>query len=426
MARTQSGNQIIVEGAERGAVFPASRQEVYKELVIDGRTAAFSIGGGAFSPNLQILGAGTIRGPVFASENLRMENDGSLGPQRLLSGASAYQSIITNPLQSVDVEESPAARLGGISFIVRGDIQSMAKVRLRNTLVVGSVKAPDIHIQNCIVLGTVNAGGDLGLFTSVCSTFGLYKANQIVMSGPTSIIAAGGMSVNPPMFEDYQAENGRVFPFSIRYLPLCRNSETGCEMGLKPPLKRADGLPDDSMGVGESSPDESVSGNNPASDDGDPSSSDHSRNSRFGSQGICCAYWLKQECSYQRDISLRPCDFIQLFVKKESQAGGMKYFVSGEPTPQERGDNPSDKDPATETVHDGMVPHYFFGIQNRAIQLEKLVNSEAQFQRILHGIFSFEHISPEDRETEKQSWESLSAEERRLMELATDGLESYT
>jgi len=86
MARKQSGNRIIVEGKETGGIFPSDREESLMEICIDGTKSAFQLSGSAFSPNLHILGSGAIRGPVFASETLRLENDNRNGPQRFSSG----------------------------------------------------------------------------------------------------------------------------------------------------------------------------------------------------------------------------------------------------------------------------------------------------------------------------------------------------
>jgi hypothetical protein len=381
MARTASGNKIIIEGIEQGSVFPIHREETLKEIMVDGRKTPFDVKGGIYSPNLVIVGQGITRGPVFASENLRLEMNTDKGRQIFLSGLSAYRSITANPLSKTDIDQSPAATIEGIRFVIRGDVTATQKVILRNALIIGSISAPSVEIQNCIVLGSIFADKFPGHIHAICSCFGIYEAKKIVIEGPTTLTVAGGASENEPELIDHLQNPGRNYPLAIRLLPLCRTENVGCGIRNKPPEKLTE----------------------------TPNKEEYTQN-----PGISCIYWLHQICGHKEAVSLCKADFIPVGVNVEEQSPNT-YSIQIEDADPEA--NTGFRTQAGET-------YWVLGVQGRAVHLKVMEKSNKTFEEIIQGIFAYEHLDPDARKDLKVKWEVLSRDEQRLLKMATDGLES--
>ncbi|MBN1969908.1 MAG: hypothetical protein JW870_11120 [Candidatus Delongbacteria bacterium] len=371
MAKSISGDKIVATKTETGSLFPTNREETYKDIIVDGRKESFYIGGGVFSANLQILGEGTIRGPVFASKNLRMENNNQ-NPQCYLSGLEAYQSILSQSTGSVDIFKSLSGDINGLDFLIRGDVVSSEKVILSNTCVIGSIEAPDVILNNSIVFGTIQARSNLEV---ICSIIATYNVKNIKFVGPCSVLVAGGISEIKPEMCDFKYGES-ILKSSLRYIPICRIKKVGCGMD---PMK-IDDLTDEiqiklkKLGI-----------------------------------GLFCSTWLKNECPYTNNINLSECDFIQKKVKKINNMYSLL----------ENQDITNSNKEKTKTID-----AYFFGIQGRALDLKILQEQNKDFFRILHGIFAFEHLTPENKAKEKQLWKKLTSHEKKLFEIATKGLES--
>lgn len=382
MARRMSGNKIIIEGLEQASIFPINREETLKEIMVDGRGNPFDVKGGIYSPNLMIVGPGVVRGPVFASETMRLEMSDSKGEQIFLSGLSAYRSISATPLSETHVDQSPSAIIDGIRFVIRGDVTATQKVILRNAFVIGSICAPLIEIQNSIVFGSVFADQFPGHFHAICSCFGIYEAKKITIEGPTTLLIAGGMSEREPDLIDHQPEPEKTYPFAIRFLPLCRMENVGCGIKNRPPERLSETAKKDEY---------------------------------TQSPGISCIYWLHQICGYKDSVSLCKADFAHVGVnlKQESPEVHIVHIQDVDPETTKGSQNG-----AKESC-------WVFGLQGRAVHLEALEQSNRNFQEILQGVFAYEHLDPDLRQKFKLKWEILSRDEQRLLRMATDGLESH-
>ncbi len=381
MARNVTGQKIFVEGEERASVFPTNREETLKDFVLDGRRIPFAVEGGIYSSTLLLRGVGTLMGPAFAIGDMRLEMGDQSGFQRLLSGVSAGHSIVSSLQARCSVDESPAAVLDGIRFVIRGDVTSCDKVVLRNTLVIGSISAPAIDLHACVVLGCLFARQAPGHIHATCSSFGLYRSRRITLEGPTTLFVAGGSSEQEPEFVDYKLDDGSVVSWAMRLLPLCRISGVGCGM---PP-----GLPDQ---VIEGAP----------TFDGCP--------------GIGCPYWLHQCCAYASRISLHKCDFMEMLVSIDEQTSDV-YAV-----------NVQGASPEELRLHkeEGKQTNWFLGAQSRALDFGAVQEAENRFQQALHAVFAYEHLTPEARVRANKEIEAdlnLSGDEVRLLKLATEGLD---
>ena len=234
MARNISGDKIVVTGEESGALFPTNREECYKDVYVDGTNKFFNVNNSAFSPNLKMSGAGTIRGAVFASKNLRLENDGNLGVQCFLSGLSSHDSIIAESLGDNKITSGVSNGIENAKFVVRGDIVCGNKVSLQNTVVIGSVYANLIELHNSIVFGTVKAENSL---KATCSGLGMFRAKRVDFNGPTKIYTASGFSLDEPTFNSYE-ELETDYPCKLYYDPLCRFYKIAIEDWLSPELSQ--------------------------------------------------------------------------------------------------------------------------------------------------------------------------------------------
>lgn len=340
MTRKISGDQIVVKGSESGALFPTNREECFKEILVDGRSKEFSLDSGAFSPNLEILGGGRVKGPVFSSENLRIENDGKKGPQCFLSGAFAHDTILAETAGDSKVENSPAASSEGIRFVIRGDVVAGRKIMLRNTCVVGSVCAPNVHLQNSVVLGNIVAKNEL---QAICSGLSLFRTRKLELNGPTKIFIAGGISKEKPQVAPYE-ELGSVYDFLMVYQPLCRKL------------------------------------------------------------GVANEGWLCEENEYPNSIQMGLYDFLEV------KSNNLPEFIGEDLL--EIGVNKN-----------GGEEVYFFGTQGRALEMNSVEEFNDRFNAILHGVFAFEHLTPEKREEQRMLWEEhLSPYEQKIMQYATEGI----
>lgn len=372
MARSISGDKIIVTGNEIGSQFPTNRMEIQKEIVLDGRKAPFTIEGGIFSPNLHVLGGGVIKGPVFSSETLRMENDGAQGVQMYLSGITAQKSIVSESTGHAAVEKSLAATMDGLRFIVRGDIVSGERINLQDTCVVGSVKAPQVTLKHSMILGTVISDYHI---ECLCSAIGMYQSSTITFRGPCSIFSAGGQSNAKPAFENY--DDKERFITTLRYIPLCRVKNVGCQMGLASFEEKIDGDKAEIM-------------------------------KKLG-VGIACGTWLSGACPFADHVSLGKQDFYDI------PRSAVPSSVTDRGKPARKGSLAGSTSSSL----------WILGIMGRAFSLEGLKKQNDDFMRILHGIFAFEHLSAEQCDEERRIWDRfLSPNELALMTMVTSGLKN--
>lgn len=386
MARSLSGKNLVVQGVEQGSVFPTNRVEAARDVLIDGRAEEFDIRGGVYSHNLSVVGSGTIRGPVLSGADLRMEVR-EPGLQRLLGGVAAHQSVVAKPMGIKPLGESPAATTDGIRFVVRGDIQA-ERVVLQNTLVVGSISSPEVRLENSIVLGAIVCRDSPGQLHAIASSFGLFDVKRLIIEGPTTLSIAAGATDEAPEFrplavgaltgQEGASGNGKEvesLPPRMRLLSLCRLEETGCGI----PNEAIHNLPEDTP--------------NPE---------------RFGGvPGISCEYWLYGVCPYARSVSLYPSDFVQLAVEVGEDS---VRVLDGE---RPRSDAQLRK-------------RWFFGVHSRAVNAERLKETDHAFQELLHMIFSFEHLDEESRELleARLKSRSVSVQETILFRRAIEGLDT--
>lgn len=385
MTRAISGEKIVVTDSEVGSQFPSNRMETYKEIVIDGRKSPFQLEGGVFSPNLQVLGGGVVKGPAFANETVRMENDGSEGVQVCLSGITAQKSIVSISSGEPGIEHSFAAKIDGLRFVIRGDVISGERISLQDTCVIGSVKAPQITLKHSMVLGTTVADYHI---ECLASSIGMYQSSTIAFLGPCSIFWAGGQSVDQPQFKKYDEQ--KRFPTTLRFVPLCRVKNVGCQMGM---ASLSEGI-----------------------------EKERAEKMKTLGVGISCGSWCSHQCPFANQVGLGLQDFYNisrsafpsvLSRKKGTTGGGQKN-----PMP------PDPKSPST-PVAGASDSLWILGILGRAFAIEKLDEQNQNFLRILHGVFAFEHLSPEQRAEERRNWKQrLSPHELHLMKTATIGLEN--
>lgn len=400
MTRSGTRTKEVVEGTEVAGVFPATRGDLKRRLILDGREEAFDVRGGVYARLVRSLGHGTVRGPILAGESVFLEVEAP-ATQLLLGGVSAHQEVVTQSVGegSAGLDMTPTASPEGIRFVIRGDVAAGRRVVLRNALVLGSVRAPAIRLETSIVLGQVIAGGLPGELHAVCSTFGVYHVHRLVVEGPTAILVAGGSSDEEPEFRDHEpAEGATAYPFAMRLLSLCRQKKIGC------------GLPNSPL---EELP-ETVA-----------------KPERFGqSPGICCAYWLHQACPYHRGVALGRADFTRAdpttgrLELADSRGGG----PSGDQGSRTDAAKPKGAelpgDPVPEGVGDRETGRWYFGLQNRAQNLTPLVESDAFFDSVLHRVFAYEHLSDKARARLLKDLKSkrLSAQEARILRMAIEGL----
>ena len=360
MARTQSGNKIVVTLDEVDSLFPARREDIDREIIIDGRKEPFHIRGGAYSPNLEILGNGKIRGAIFASETVRAEisvnNDHSdLNAQYYLSGISAKKSISLNSAKS---------KIGdNYKYIIRGDVLAGDRVSLTDACVIGSVQAPNVYLKNSAVFGTINADYNL---ESVCSLIGMYRTNTITFKGPNTISVAGGMSSSPPECKNLTKPS--PFKFGLRFLPACRTEKTGCQMNLS-------GLSEEKFQEMGKDVEDLIQ-------------------IEQSGTGLICMSWLENNCPFADNIRLGKLDFYQISRRLlEKAEDGRK----------------------TGNISDSDEEVWILGVQGRALAFKNLKEQNDEFFRILRGIFAYEHISSEQKEAEQERWEDfLSEQEQEL------------
>ncbi len=389
----------MVEGTERGGVFPATRGDLKKRLVLDGRAEPFDVHGGVYAREVRSVGAGTVRGPILAAESVRLEVEAP-GIQRPLGGVSAHQEVSTQPVGegAADLDMSPTASPEGIRFVIRGDVSAGERVSLRNTLVLGSVRAPAVRLESCIVFGQIVAREMPGELHAVCSTFGVYHTRRLIVEGPTTILVAGGSSDEEPDLRDHEpVDGGTAYPSSMRLLSLCRQKKIGC------------GLPNSALKELPETVEEL---------------------DRFtDSPGICCAYWLHQACPFRRGVALGRADF----TRAERAAGGLELAGPERAEPMDEGPTsgdwePEGAEPAGEQVPEGgshrESGRWYFGLQNRAQNLTPLVESDAFFDSVLHRVFAYEHLSDEARGRllKDLKGKRLSTQEARLLRLTVEGL----
>jgi hypothetical protein len=390
----------LVEGPEAGGVFPTTRGDLKKQLILDGRSEPFDVHGGVYARVVRSVGNGTVRGPILAGESVHLEVEAP-ATQRLFGGLSAPQEVSTQPVGngSADLDMSPTASPEGIRFVIRGDVAAGERITLRNALVLGSVRAPVIRLESSIVFGQIIAGGAPGELHAVCSTLGVYHARRVIMEGPTTILVAGGSSDEEPDFRDHEpVEGSTAYPFSMRLLSLCRQKKIGC------------GLPNSTL---KELP-ETVT-----------------KPERFTqSPGISCAYWLHRACPFHRGVTLGGADFTRADPRGDrvELAGSESAAPSGDEGPVDDGAEQKDAELSGEQGSDGVsdqeTGRWYFGLQNRAQNLTPLVESDAFFDSVLHRVFAYEHLSDKARARllKDLKGKRLSSQEARILRMAVEGL----
>ncbi len=367
MARSVHGASIVVKGSQPGPAFPRSSDELRHALVLDGRKRPFEIRAGAFGADIRAMGEGTVHGPALSNGDIRLEVvSGQM--QRWFGGLRAAGEILVR--SSDDQDRTPqsgaAATVGGVRFVVRGDIAAGARIVLENVLVAGSVSAPEIQLKNSVILGDVVTVGEVGELHAVCSTFGLYDVGSLILEGPTTLHVAGGVSDHEPVFRDHVDTTGgdTVHPFAMRALALCRDPQIGC--GIPTELS-----PEVTGTIAAKSP-----------------------------PGTCCAHWVEGACPFADAVSLGRHDFVQL-----APHSGQDPDAPSE-APEDRG-------------------RWFFGLQNRSLDWAPVDTAGKRFASLLHGVMAFHHLADDARARLLAGLRDgrISPNESRLLLLAIDGLE---
>jgi hypothetical protein len=218
MARTATGDKIVVTGEETGALFPTNREETFKEIHVNGSRKAFYITNSAFSPNLKFIGSGTIKGAVFATESIRLENDGKIGVQCFQSGLATHGTIIGESLGDNKISSSVPASMDNARFIIRGDIIAGKSVKLINAIVLGSIFCESLELENSIVFGTCRVKGEL---IATFSGLSIFRTRSLILNGPIKFFTASGVSIEEPVFNSFN-HLGVLYPSIMLYDPLCR------------------------------------------------------------------------------------------------------------------------------------------------------------------------------------------------------------
>jgi len=331
MSKTYSGDKIVIKGKETGSLYPTNREETFKEILVEGVEEQFELQGGIFANNITLKGYGLIKGPVFARKDAEISPEG--GVITMQSGITALNSLAIKETGKSGLKRRLSYSIDNLKTIIRGDILTEKKLILNDTIVIGSINAPDIKLTNCIVFGVIKNSRQL---TIENCTIGIYVTNRLNLIGRNGFFIAGGKSIERPV---YVINNEQEKP-KIRFIPLCRLSGYGCAMG-----KELDG----------EETEEQV--------------------------GLCCSLWVTGNCPYEEEVSLQQVDFAQLEI------GGRK--------------------------------DWYLGIQGRTMTLSKIDEINKNFNRILHGIFAFDHLTNEDKEAERDKWEQVSSTEKKIYDIAT-------
>lgn len=349
MARKVSGNKIVIEGSEQGSVFPATREDCFRELLIDGRKKPFDLDEGAFSLQIKVQGSGAIRGPIYGGSSLYFENNGKKGSQCIMAGATAREMISTVVPGEKGLKGSVVATDRDPLFVFRGDVVAGSRISLRDTCVIGTVRAPEVELVNSVVLGMVDAENGIRV---ACSVIGMYATKRIRFEGPVATYCEGGVSRDQPEFGPYQ-DNRSVLGFGLRFLPFCRVSGWGCGVG-----------------------------NDEVATEGSTA------------RGLGCAEWMNGTCEYTSKVELLPLDFVQMDASGLKTGWGSAWFL----TLQGRAMNMTtvyDANQRFEEVLQGIAAYEHLTPENQSRQRSSWTEFTAKEQRI----FQLSTEGPEDEET---------------------------
>ena len=136
-------DKLIVEPNEtvQSSIMPTSTEELMRLVIVSENSI---VKGGIVSSRVEIHQGAKIEGSVLADRVTMIYNPIVVEPVFIGGDIVSYESIVAR------VEES--RRYHGM---INGNLVAGSIIRLRNTIVKGNIMAPDIEIENSIIVGVV-------------------------------------------------------------------------------------------------------------------------------------------------------------------------------------------------------------------------------------------------------------------------------
>jgi hypothetical protein len=205
---------ILIERSVAGSIFPTTERELLLPVLVDGTSEGVVVEGGLYGRSLEFRGTVTVRGPVVARGDSRLE------PKQ---GRLAFGSGVTvnGTLNTVAEPDSATCQdaLQNANVIVKGDLAINQNIALRNAIVLGSIRAVNCFLENSVVLGTCIVAEKLRV---AMSAIGGYASREVSFEGACTLIHALGESNARPLFLPYEDFIGAVVDSDIRYYPAIR------------------------------------------------------------------------------------------------------------------------------------------------------------------------------------------------------------
>jgi hypothetical protein len=286
MAKQVSGDRLVVTGIERGSVFPSTREDCYRDLLIDGAEQPVLLEGGAFSLAVQVEGSGRVHGPLFSGTSLQMTNDGEKGPLCLLAGATARSTITAAPRGQVARSAADfLADTDDILFVIRGDVVAGRRISLQNACVIGTLRAPEVELLNSIAFGLIDASERIAISGGV---FGMYRTTHLLLEGPVASYCVGGLSRERPELRLLEREGSPEQTSPLRLLPLCRRTGWGCGFEVDPSAPAEEAV----------------------------------------TRGLYCSDWARGKCPHRDNVELLPLDFVEMDLQETKSRRETAWFLT--------------------------------------------------------------------------------------------------
>jgi cytoskeletal protein CcmA (bactofilin family) len=215
MPITRNGSNIVVDSSVSGSVFPTTESDLAFPVLIDGSREPIVIGGSLYARSLEILGDVTIKGPVVARGDVRLDPNGRL--IKLLAGLTVNGSV-----RCIESRENNSKLQDGISnagVLIKGDLAVNQNIFLDNSVIFGSLRGVNCNLENSLILGTAAVQERLRI---AMSTLIGYKSRDVSFEGNCLMLHAIGDSATKPLFLPFQDCSNNIFECDIRYYPAMR------------------------------------------------------------------------------------------------------------------------------------------------------------------------------------------------------------
>jgi hypothetical protein len=218
MSIRYEGREILVDGTVEGSVFPRGEAEIAFTVLVDStrKGQPLRVKGSIYGTSLVVRGQAAIDGPAVSRGDARLEPVG--GAVRLYSGIVVNGSLSAIP-DSGSAGHGLAGDVSRAGVIIKGDVVASQNVSLRNSVVFGSIRALNIRLDNCVVLGTTVAIEQLVVSMS---TIAGYLARDVTFEGACSLIYAIGESTARPTFVPHEGPDGTLTAPDVRFYPSVR------------------------------------------------------------------------------------------------------------------------------------------------------------------------------------------------------------